>query len=65
MFILKRNARDNFKMAIDELCSCQNHLNNAYMNMNENDNKVEVHAALKTVAAALESAQNNLNKYED
>lgn len=62
---MKRNARDNFRMAIDELCSCQNHLNTAYLNMTEEDNKVEVHAALKTVSAALESAQHNYNLYKD
>ena len=29
------------------------------------ENKTEVHAALKTVASAIEHAQNNYNNYED
>lgn len=62
---MKNNARDNFRLAIDELCACQNHLNTAYMNMCDSDNKTEVHAALKTVASALNSAQSNYNNYKD
>ncbi|AQW23750.1 hypothetical protein ACSXBA_08450 [Clostridium perfringens] len=62
---MKHNAKDNFRLAIDELCSCQNHLNNAYMNVKEEENKTEVHAALKTVASAIEHAQSNYNNYED
>ena len=44
---MKHNAKDNFRLAIDELCSCQNHLNNAYMNLKEEENKTEVHVSLK------------------
>lgn len=62
---MKHNARDNFRLAIDELCSCQNHLNNAYMNMDNEENKTEVRTALKTVANAIEYAQNNYNNYKD
>ncbi|WP_300261646.1 hypothetical protein [Clostridium sp.] len=62
---MKNNAKDNFRLAIDELCSCQNHLNNAYMNLTEKGNRIEVHAALKSVASAIEYAQNNYNNYED
>ncbi len=62
---MKNNTRDNFRLAIDELCACQNHLNTAYMNMDEYDNKTEVHIALKTVASALNSAQHNFNNYID
>ena len=32
---MRHNAKDNFRLAIDELCSCQNHLNNAYMNLSK------------------------------
>ncbi|EGT3617466.1 hypothetical protein FHH43_14765 [Clostridium perfringens] len=62
---MRHNARDNFRLAIDELCSCQNHLNNAYINMTNEENKTEVHAALKAVASAIDYARNNYNSYKD
>ena len=62
---MRNNAKYNFRLAINELCSCQNHLNNAYMNLTEEENRTEVHAALKSVASAIEHAQNNYNNYED
>lgn len=62
---MRYNARDNFRLAIDELCSCQNHLNNAYMSITNKESKTEVHAALKTIASTLEHAQDNYNNYKD
>ncbi|MDK0979880.1 hypothetical protein ACOT7R_00235 [Clostridium perfringens] len=62
---MRNNAKDNFRLAINKLCSCQNHLNNAYMNLKEEENRTEVHAALKSVASAIEHAQNNYNNYKD
>ncbi|MDU7885704.1 MAG: hypothetical protein E7J22_05315 [Clostridium perfringens] len=62
---MRHNAKDNFRLAIDELCSCQNHLNNAYMNLSKEENRTEIHATLKTVASAIEHAQSNYNNYED
>lgn len=62
---MRHNARDDFRLAIDELCYCQNHLNNAYTNITNEESKTEVHAALKAVASAIEHAQDNYNSYKD
>ncbi|HHD2753515.1 TPA: hypothetical protein ACOTG0_002327 [Clostridium perfringens] len=59
------NAKDDFRLAIDELCCCQNHLNNAYTNITNEESKREVHAALKTVSSAIEYAKDNYNSYKD
>lgn len=59
------NARDNLKEALEELCCCQNHLNTAYLHAEGNHNRTEIHAALKSVADAIDSAQHSLSHYKD
>lgn len=59
------NAKDNLKEAIDELCCCENHLNSAYLHAEGTHNRTEIHAALKAVGSALDSAQYTLLHFKD
>lgn len=62
---MKKNAKDNLKSALNELCCCENHLNSAYMKADDSHNRNEINTALKSVCNAVESAQDALNKYKD
>lgn len=59
------NAKDNLREAIDELFCCQNHLNTAYLHAESTHNRTEIHAALKAVESALDSAQYTLLHFKD
>lgn len=61
---MPKNAKDNLKEAVDELCCCQNHLNVAYMQSEDTQNRTEIHAALKAVGSAVNSAQHTLLHYK-
>ncbi|EOR26397.1 MULTISPECIES: hypothetical protein [Clostridium] len=62
---MKHNAKENLRLALDELCSCQNHLNTAYLNAEENHNRSEIHTALEAIGSAVDSAQDTLKNYKD
>ncbi|MBE6053162.1 MAG: hypothetical protein E7212_04475 [Clostridium sartagoforme] len=62
---MKRNAKDNLKLTLEELCDCENHLNTAYLNAEESYNKTEIHEALKAVNSAVDSAQEAIRHYKD
>lgn len=62
---MRGNAKDKFKKATEELCCAHEHLNKAYMKADDSHNKIEIHAALKAVAGAIENAQNTLDSYKD
>ena len=59
------NAKENLEEAIDELCCCQNHWNTAYLHAEDTHNRTEIHAALKAVGSALDSAQHTLLHFKD
>lgn len=59
------NAKDNLREVIDELCCCENHLNSAYLHSEGTHNRTEIHAALKAVESALDSAQYTLLHFKD
>lgn len=59
------NAKDNLKEAIDEICCCETHLNSAYIHAEGTHNRIEIHAALKAVGSALDSAQYTLLHFKD
>ena len=59
------NAKDNLREALDELCCCQNHLNSAYLHAEAAQNRTEIHAALKAVGSAVDSAQYTLLHFKD
>lgn len=62
---MKGNAKDKLQEALDEICCCENHLNEAYINTLNDLNRTEIHAALESVADAMHSAQETLKHYED
>ena len=62
---MKKNAKDNLKSALDELCYCENHLNSAYMKAEDIHNRNEINTALKSVCNAVENTQDALRKYKD
>ncbi|WP_278600135.1 hypothetical protein [Clostridium tertium] len=53
---MKHNAKENLIIALDELSSCQNHLNTAYLHAEENHNRNEIHTALEAIGSAVDSA---------
>ena len=50
---MKRNAKDNLNLTLEELCNCEKHLNTAYLNSEESYNRNEIHEALKAVGLSL------------
>lgn len=62
---MKRNAKDNLNLTLEELCNCENHLNTAYLNSEESYNRNEIHEALKAVGSAVDTAQEAIRKYKD
>lgn len=62
---MRKNAKDNLKNAMSKLCNCNDHLNLAYTHANDSRNKTEIHAALESVANAIDSAKCTLNNYKD
>ncbi|GAA0084719.1 hypothetical protein GNF79_18715 [Clostridium perfringens] len=62
---MKGNSKENLEIALDELCSCQTHLNTAYLHAENDHNRNEIHTALKSIDSAIDSAQNTLNKFKD
>lgn len=62
---MKHNAKENLKIALNELCSCQNHLNTAYLHCEDLNNRSEIHIALKTLGSAVDCAQSSLGRFKD
>lgn len=62
---MQGNAKDKLKKAADELCCAHEHLSTAYMKAEETQNRTEVHAALKSVAGAIENIHCTLHHYKD
>lgn len=62
---MKGNAKKKLEEALDEICCCENHLNEAYIHTMNDLNRTEIHAALKSVGSALNSAQEALESYVD
>lgn len=62
---MKKNAKENLNSAIDKLCSCENHLNSAFMKADDLHNRNEITTALQSVNSAIEAAQSSLRKYKD
>ena len=62
---MKHNAKENLIITLDELSSCQNHLNTAYLHAEENHNRNEIHTALEAIGSAVDSAQTALKNYKD
>lgn len=62
---MKGNAKDKLHKALEEICCCENHLNEAYINTLNDRNRTEIHAALESVATAMHQAQEALTYYED
>lgn len=62
---MKKNANDNLKMAYEKLCRCDRHLNLAFSNSDDPNNKAEIRNALRVVGDALNSTQNTMLHYKD
>ena len=62
---MKKNAKDNLKLTLEELCNCENHLNTAYLNAEESYNRNEIHEALKAVSSAVDYTQDAIRNYKD
>ena len=62
---MKRNAKENLEVALDELSSCQKHLNTAYLHAEKNHNRNEIHTALESIDSAVDCAQAALTNYKD
>ena len=62
---MKRNAKENLKLTLEELCSCENHLNTAYLHAEDSYNRTEIHSALKAIGSAVETTQNAIRNYKD
>lgn len=62
---MKRNAKDNLKLTLEELCNCESHLNTAYLNSEESYNRNEIHEALRAVSSAVDAAQDAIRNYKD
>ena len=62
---MKRNAKENLRLTLEELCSCENHLSNAYLNSEESHNREEIHFALKAVGNAVNATQDAYINYKD
>ena len=62
---MKRNAKDNLRLSLEELCNCENHLNTAYLNAEESHNRTEIHEALRAVSSAVDSTQDAIRSYKD
>ncbi len=62
---MKRNAKENLRLTLEELCSCENHLSNAYLHAEESHNREEIHSALKAVGNAVNATQDALLNYKD
>lgn len=62
---MKRNAKDNLKLTLEELFACENHLNTAYLNAEESSNRNEIHEALKAIGSAVDATQDTIRNYKD
>lgn len=62
---MRHNANDNLKAAYKKLCCCNDHLNLAFQNSDDPNNKSEIRSALRVVGDALHSANHTMNNYED
>lgn len=62
---MKSKAKENLENALNELCACDPHLNNAYSSTKESYYKSEIHNAIKAVGNAVSTAQIALSNYKD
>lgn len=62
---MKRNAKDNLKLTLEELSDCGNHLNTAYLNAEESYNRNEIHEALKAIDSAVDATKDAIRNYKD
>ena len=62
---MKKNAKENLKLTLEELCDCENHLNTAYLNEEESYNRNEIHEALKALGSAVDATKNSIRNYKD